>query len=117
PTPQQEKERIEVLHATVEQYLPDFGRGVKTIAAKGEKDSIMLLHQDAFAAGYHDDEYLLLGMAIKYAGLHGIMVTVGGRNHDTFRANPNRGAAHTGPAPAGAARVHRGNKRPPRQAG
>ena len=44
----------------------------------------MLLHQDAFAAGYHDDEYTLLGMAIKYAGLYGVMVTVGGKNHETF---------------------------------
>ena len=31
----------------------------------------MLLHQDAFAAGYQKDGYMLLGMAIKYAGLRG----------------------------------------------
>jgi hypothetical protein len=84
PTPDQEKERLQVLRATVEKYLPDFARGIKTLAAKGEKDNVMLLHQDAFAAGYDDDEYLLLGMAVKYAGLHGITVSVGGRNHDTF---------------------------------
>jgi hypothetical protein len=29
----------------------------------------VLLHQDAFAADYQDEEYRLLGMAIKYAGL------------------------------------------------
>jgi hypothetical protein len=86
PTPHEEEERIAVLRATVENYLPDFARGVAEIAAqaKEERDSTLLLHQDAFAAGYDDDEYTLLGMAIKYAGLHGVSVTVGGRNHETF---------------------------------
>ncbi len=44
----------------------------------------MMLHQDSFAAGYHDDEYTLLGMAVKYAGLHGVVVTVIGTNRETF---------------------------------
>jgi hypothetical protein len=34
--------------------------------------------------GYDNDDYLLLGMAVKYAGLHGVDVTVHGRNHETF---------------------------------
>jgi hypothetical protein len=85
PTLHEEEERIAVLRATVEKYLPEFARGVAEVArAKGEEDCPMLLHQDAFAAGYHDDEYTLLGMAIKYAGLHGVTVTVYGRNHETF---------------------------------
>jgi hypothetical protein len=29
----------------------------------------VILHQDAFAADYQEDEYALLGMAIKYAGV------------------------------------------------
>ena len=84
PTADEEKTRIEVLRATVTKYLPNFVRGVAEIAAKREKDSTMLLHQDAFAAGYHDDEYTLLGMAVKFAGLHGVAVTVHGTNHETF---------------------------------
>ena len=44
----------------------------------------MVLHQDSFAAGYHDDEYTLLGMAVKYAGLNGVEVKVIGTNHETF---------------------------------
>jgi hypothetical protein len=86
PTLHQEEERIAVLRATVEKYLPNFARGVAEIAAraKEEKDIAMVLHQDAFAAGYQDDEFTLLGMAIKYAGLHGVVVTVMGRNHETF---------------------------------
>jgi hypothetical protein len=84
PTPDQATERVAVLRATVAKYLPDFARGVAEIAGKGEKDSTLILHQDAFAAGYDDDEYTLLGMAVKYAGLHGIHVTVIGTNHETF---------------------------------
>ncbi len=84
PTPDEEKERIAVLRATVETYLPDFVRGIVAAQAKDAEDSTMVLHQDAFAAGYHDDEYTLLGMALKYAGLHGVVVTVIGTNHETF---------------------------------
>lgn len=87
PTPAEEKERVEALRATVQKYLPDFARGVAEIVkivAKGEKKNLMLIHQDAFAAGYDDDEYTLLGMAVKYAGLHGVELTMTGNNHETF---------------------------------
>jgi hypothetical protein len=40
---------------------------------------LVLLHQDAFAADYQEDEYTLLGMAIKYAGLGGQEVRVIGK--------------------------------------
>jgi hypothetical protein len=83
-TPDEEKERIAVLRATVETYLPDFVKGIETLQAKATKDSAMVLHQDSFAAGYHDDEYTLLGMAVKYAGLNGVEVKVMGTNHETF---------------------------------
>lgn len=72
------------MRATVEQYLPDFARGIAEIAAKGEQDATLVIHQDAFAAGYDDGEYTLLGMAIKYAGLRGVNVSVIGTNHETF---------------------------------
>jgi hypothetical protein len=84
PTPDEEKERIAVLRATVETYLPDFVRGVAAAQTKDAEDSTVVLHQDAFAAGYHDDEYTLLGMTLKYAGLHGVVVTMIGTNHETF---------------------------------
>lgn len=80
PTPAEEREWIAVLRATIEHYLPDFAKGVNA-AANGDT---MVLHQDAFAAGYDNDGYTLLGMAIKYAGLRGIIVNVIGKNHDTF---------------------------------
>jgi hypothetical protein len=84
PTPDEEKERIAVLRATVEAYLPDFVRRIEVFHAKDANDSTMVLHQDSFAAGYHDDEYTLLGMAVKYAGLNGVAVKVIGTNHETF---------------------------------
>jgi hypothetical protein len=65
PTSAEERERIAVLQATVEHYLPDFAKGVNATA----NGAAMILHQDAFAAGYDGDEHILLGMAIKYAGL------------------------------------------------
>ena len=86
PTPDEKKERVAVLRATVETYLPDFAKSVAEAAVQAEraKDSTMVLHQDAFAAEYDDDEYTLLGMAVKYAGLYGVVVTVIGTDHETF---------------------------------
>jgi hypothetical protein len=85
-SPQEEKERIAVLRATVEKYLPAFAKSVALVAARPKDDDkdTVALHQDAFAAGYDDDEYTLLGMAVKYAGLHGVVITVHGKNHETF---------------------------------
>jgi hypothetical protein len=41
----------------------------------------------AFAADYQEDEYTLLGMAIKYAGLRGKEVRVIGKNRSTLSEN------------------------------
>jgi hypothetical protein len=85
PAPEEEKERIATLRATVEHYLPEFGNGVAEAVRESKKEgAVMVIHQDAFAAGYDDDEYTLLGMAIKYAGLLGVSVTVTGKNHESF---------------------------------
>jgi hypothetical protein len=55
-------QRESSLIATIRRKLPDFA---KACAVDAE---LVLLHQDAFAADYQEDEYTLLGMAIKYAG-------------------------------------------------
>ncbi|MFT4019065.1 MAG: hypothetical protein QM668_19030 [Agriterribacter sp.] len=55
----------------VEKELPDFVKMVKTT-----KDEMIVFHQDVFAADYQMDEFMLLGMAIKYAGLHGREITI-----------------------------------------
>jgi hypothetical protein len=66
------------LIAMVRTKLPDFA---KMCADDTER---ILLPQDAFAADYQDNEYMLLGMAIKYAGLNGKDVRVIGKNRSTL---------------------------------
>jgi hypothetical protein len=61
----------------VQEKLPNFA---KACASDVE---MVVLHQDAFAATYQEDEYRLLGMAIKYAGLSGKEVHVVGTNRQT----------------------------------
>jgi hypothetical protein len=72
------------LIATIRKNLPDFAK------ACADDAELVLLHQDAFAADYQEeDEYTLLGMAIKYAGLRGKEVRVIGKNRSTL-AEENR---------------------------
>jgi hypothetical protein len=66
------------LISTIRAKLPDFAR----ICA--DDSELVMLHQDSFAADYQEDEYMLLGMAIKYAGLRGKEVRVIGRNRSSF---------------------------------
>jgi hypothetical protein len=56
----------------IEKQLPDFVKAVKF----GAGDEMLMFHQDAFAADYQEEEFRLLGMAVKYAGLHGREITI-----------------------------------------
>ncbi len=86
PSMQEEETRVAVLQATVEHYLPEFAKAMEDLQPKSDDNNgdILVLHQDAFASGYDEDEYKLLGMAVKYAGLRGITVQFIGKNHETF---------------------------------
>jgi hypothetical protein len=66
------------LIATIRKQLPDFAR-----MCASDVETV-ILHQDAFAADHQEDEYALLGMAIKYAGLRGKEVRVIGKNRSTL---------------------------------
>jgi len=66
------------LIATIRKNLPEFAK------ACADETEFVLLHQDAFAADYQEDEYALLGMAIKYAGLRGKEVRVIGKNRSSL---------------------------------
>ena len=66
------------LIATIRKKLPDF------VKACADDTGLVLLHQDAFAADYQEDEYTLPGMAIKYAGLRGKEVRMIGKNRSTL---------------------------------
>jgi hypothetical protein len=66
------------LTATIRKQLPDFVN-----ACAGDED-VVLLHQNAFAVDYQQDEYSLLGKAIKYAGLGGKEVRMIGKHRSTL---------------------------------
>jgi len=67
------------LIAIIEAKLPEFARACH----EGDIPTI-ILHQDAFAADYQEEEYRLLGMAVKFAGIYGREVLVSGTNRGTF---------------------------------
>ena len=66
------------LIAGVEKILPDFAR-----ACRAHDNTVVTMHQDAFAADYQEEEYRLLGMAIKFAGICGKEVRIIGTNRQT----------------------------------
>ena len=66
----------------VEKILPDFTR-----ACRAHDNMVVTMHQDAFAADYQEEEYRLLGMAIKFAGICGKEVQIIGTNRQTVDHN------------------------------
>jgi hypothetical protein len=77
-TDNESMQRESSLIATIRRKLPDFAK------ACADDAELVLLHQDAFSADYQEEEYTLLGMAIKYAGLRGKKVRVIGKNRQTL---------------------------------
>ena len=63
----------------IRRLLPDF------VKFCGKNEDLIILHQDSFAADYQQDEYTLLGKAIKFAGLHGKEVRIIGTNRETLK--------------------------------
>ena len=72
------EKREKTLRMAMEKVLPDFVKSCR------ESVEPLVIHQDAFAVDY--DEYELLGMAIKFAGLYGKEVHIVGKNRDTLTA-------------------------------
>jgi hypothetical protein len=58
-------QRESSLIATIRRKLPEFAK------ACADDMELVLLHQDAFADDCQEDEYTLLGIAIKYAAFAG----------------------------------------------
>ncbi len=81
PTPVEYEKRVDGLRKEVRHYLYGFPEQV-ALAEKQELKHIAI-HQDAFAANLDVDELILLGMAIKYAGLYGVSVEFNGFNRST----------------------------------
>ena len=79
-TDDERMQREASLIATIRAKLPDFARMC------ADDTELVMLHQDSFAAHYQEDEYMLLGMAIKYAGLRGKEVRVIGKHRSALGA-------------------------------
>jgi len=58
----------------IDKTLPDFAA-----ACRAQDIPVVLLHQDAFAADYQEEEYRLLGMTIKFAGTCGKEINIHGK--------------------------------------
>jgi hypothetical protein len=67
------------LVAVVEKMLPEFAR-----ACRAHDTPVVIMHQDAFAADYQEEEYRLIGLAIKFAGICGKEVCIIGTNRQTI---------------------------------
>jgi hypothetical protein len=73
------REKESALTAKIARLLPDFAKSCR------ENADMVNVHQDSFAADYQEDEYALLGMAIKFAGLYGKEVRIIGTNRETLK--------------------------------
>ena len=81
-TPEEKlREKEAALAAKIARLLRDFAKSCR------EKADAVIIHQDSFAADYQEDEYALLGMAIKFAGLHGKEVRIVGKNRETLKGS------------------------------
>jgi hypothetical protein len=75
------KQKEAALSAEIRRLLPDFVRSCV------KNEAIVIIHQDSFAADYQQDEYALLGKAIKFAGLHGKEIRIIGTNRETLKGS------------------------------
>ena len=60
----------ETVTNTVEKVLPEFARDCRRPAR------VIFLTQESFATDFNVDDCMLLGMAVKYAGIHGKEVRI-----------------------------------------
>ena len=75
------QDRKAALSAEIRRLLPDF------VESCLKNEDMVIIHQDSFATDYQDDEYALLGKAIKFAGLHGKELRIIGTNRETLKGS------------------------------
>ena len=76
-TDQDIEKQEKALSMAMERMLPDFVKSCRETVGR------LIIHQDEFGVDYN--EYELLGMAIKFAGLYGKEVRIIGKNRETLR--------------------------------
>lgn len=73
PSQKEKMGRIKSIVEAMRKLCPEFSKGCQKAA---DESAILMTCQDSFAGDYQLDELTLLGMAIKFAGLHGLTVTI-----------------------------------------
>lgn len=85
------KENRAMIIALVEKKVPDMAKAIKDMhdEHKGSKEAppTFAIHQDSFAGDYQPEELSLLGAVIKYAGMHGIPISIRGKDQETIKQN------------------------------
>jgi hypothetical protein len=76
------RRRYNALLDLVSTRLPNF---IGAVASKEAEK--LIFHQDAFAADLQDEELVLLGAAMKFAGHHGKTIMINGRGGETIKDN------------------------------
>lgn len=73
-----DEDRIDTLKGLIEIYLPNLVEAV-TKAVTNKASTLVLtpdLYEDEFTPQHHFHSYNLLGMAVKYVGLHGLQCQI-----------------------------------------
>lgn len=86
PTPEVLKEREQEIRDTIGKYCKSLVQAMSD--ARATEKPTLGIHQDAFAANYDPDELMLLGMAVKYAGMFGVTLVITGQNRSTLPGVP-----------------------------
>jgi hypothetical protein len=83
-TEEEIKKKVSELWDFVESEVPSFSHLIKEYIDKKQKH--ILIHQDAFAGDYQDEEFALLGKVVKLCGTLGISIKIVGTNREALSA-------------------------------
>lgn len=77
--------REELFHSLIFKVEKRAAKFSEIVRKYSGTDVGVAIHQDCFAIDYDDEEYKLLGMCIKYAGLYGVSVRILGKAGETLK--------------------------------
>ena len=81
-TEEEIKKKVSELWDFIESEVPSFSHFIKEYIDKKQKH--ILIHQDAYAADYQDEEFALLGKVVKLCGTLGISIKIVGTNREAL---------------------------------
>jgi hypothetical protein len=66
--------REKILKATIEHYLPEFAKRIAESVLDNADESVVVIPITTFAPNMDRDDYIMMGMAVKYAALFGVRI-------------------------------------------